>query len=119
MSERVRIRMGQLAALVLLIALAPLMITVAWLIRRDGGAATYGQYRIGNGGRLFRCFKFRTMRPDAELLLSEVLERDAALRAEWQLHHKLAHDPRVTRFGRWLRRTSLDELPQLHQRAAR
>jgi lipopolysaccharide/colanic/teichoic acid biosynthesis glycosyltransferase len=106
-------RIGQLAALVILAALAPLMIAIAWAIRRDGGPATYGHYRIGNGGRLFRCIKFRTMRPDAERVLSEVLERDAALLAEWHRDHKLANDPRVTRFGRWLRRTSLDELPQL------
>jgi undecaprenyl-phosphate galactose phosphotransferase len=113
LSERMRLRFGQLVALVILVALSPLMIAIAWLIRRDGGPATYGHYRVGNGGRLFRCIKFRTMRLDADQALREVLERDAALRAEWQRQHKLANDPRVTRLGRWLRRTSLDELPQL------
>lgn len=112
-SERVRLRSGQIAALVILIVLSPLLLVLAWLIRRDGSPATFEHYRVGCGGRLFRCIKFRTMRPNAERALQEVLARDAALREEWQRDQKLADDPRVTRLGRWLRRSSLDELPQL------
>ena len=112
-AERVRLRSGQMAALLILIVLSPLLLVLAWLIRRDGSPATFEHYRVGCGGRLFRCIKFRTMRPNAERALHEVLARDAALRAEWQRDQKLANDPRVTPLGRWLRRSSLDELPQL------
>jgi lipopolysaccharide/colanic/teichoic acid biosynthesis glycosyltransferase len=88
-------------------------VVIAWLIRRDGAPATFEHYRVGCGGRLFRCIKFRTMRPDAEGALREVFERSPELRAEWERDHKLAKDPRVTAVGKWLRRFSLDELPQL------
>ncbi len=112
-AECIRLWTGRLLALVILAVLSPLMIAIAWVIRLDGGPATFVHYRVGCGGRLFRCIKFRTMRPDAERVLSALLERDPALRAEWQRQHKLTNDPRVTACGRWLRRTSLDELPQL------
>ncbi len=112
-AERARLWTGQLAALALLALFGPLMLCFVWLIRRDGAPATFEHYRVGCGGRLFRCLKFRTMRPDAERALLDVLERSPALRAEWLRDHKLADDPRVTAVGRWLRRSSLDELPQL------
>jgi lipopolysaccharide/colanic/teichoic acid biosynthesis glycosyltransferase len=112
-SDRMRLWIWQVIALTILAAISPLMVLFAWIIRRDGGPATFEHYRVGCGGRLFKCMKFRTMRPDAERALREVLERDPALRAEWLRDQKLAKDPRVTRFGRWLRRSSLDELPQL------
>lgn len=111
--ERLRLRAGQVLALLLFVAGAPLMVLLAWAIRRDGGPATFAHYRVGYGGRLFRCIKFRTMRTDAERVLGEVLARDPALFVQWQRDHKLADDPRVTPLGRWLRRSSLDELPQL------
>ena len=112
-SERLRLWAGQLLALGILAAFSPLMLLLVWLIRRDGGPATFEHYRVGCGGRLFPCVKFRTMRRDAELALRDVLERNPALLAEWSRDQKLAQDPRVTPFGRWLRRSSLDELPQL------
>jgi exopolysaccharide production protein ExoY len=112
-SERIGLWTGQLLALLILAACSPVMLALAWLIRRDGGPATFAHYRVGCGGRLFRCIKFRTMRQDAERALRELLERDPALLDEWQRDCKLANDPRVTPFGRWLRRSSLDELPQL------
>jgi exopolysaccharide production protein ExoY len=112
-SDRMRFWMDIVLALAILAAVGPLMLLLAWIVSRDGGPATFAHYRVGYGGRLFRCIKFRTMRQDAERALREVLERDPALRAEWQRDHKLTNDPRVTPFGRWLRRSSLDELPQL------
>jgi exopolysaccharide production protein ExoY len=113
LSDRIRQRLGQFLALLILAALSPVMVALAWLISRDGGPATFAHYRVGCGGRLFMCLKFRTMRADAERALRGVLERNPELRAEWQRAQKLADDPRVTRVGKWLRRFSLDELPQL------
>ena len=112
-AERLRRWADRLIALLLLIVFGPLMLACAILVRKDGGPATFAHYRVGSGGRLFRCFKFRTMCPDAERALHAILEKDAALREEWRQHFKLARDPRVTPVGHWLRRSSLDELPQL------
>jgi exopolysaccharide production protein ExoY len=112
-SDRIRLAIGQVLALAILAALSPLMLALAWLIRRDGGPATFEHYRVGCGGRLFRCIKFRTMRPGAEGALQALLQRSPALRTQWLRDHKLSDDPRVTPLGRWLRRSSLDELPQL------
>jgi exopolysaccharide production protein ExoY len=111
--ERLGLWTGQVIALAILVAIGPLMVALALAIRRDGGPATFVHYRVGTGGRLFKCLKFRTMRPDAERALLELLERDPDLRAQWQRDQKLADDPRVTKLGKWLRRSSLDELPQL------
>jgi len=113
LAERLRRCVDRLIALLLLIAFSPLMLACACLIRKSGGPATFAHYRVGSSGRLFRCFKFRTMCVDAERALREILETDAELRDEWRRSFKLANDPRVTPIGRWLRRSSLDELPQL------
>ncbi|HET7670811.1 MAG TPA: sugar transferase, partial [Burkholderiales bacterium] len=112
-AEGLRRCADRLIAAALLVIFSPLMLAVAALIRRDGGPATFAHYRVGGRGRVFRCFKFRTMCVDAERKLREVLDGDPALRDEWQRTFKLANDPRVTAVGRWLRRSSLDELPQL------
>ena len=95
-----------------LILLAPLFLILIRLVVRDGGSAFYAQRRIGFQGREFRCFKFRTMVPNAELHLKAMLDADAALREQYERYWKLDNDPRVTKIGRLLRRTSLDELPQ-------
>ena len=101
-------------ALLILILIAPVMGAVAFLIwRRDGAPVLFAHYRVGHDGKLFRCMKFRTMYRDAERMLSELLEKDPAARAEWQREQKLSRDPRITPIGHFLRRTSLDELPQL------
>ena len=112
-AERVRRCADRLIAAVLLVIFSPLMLACAALIRRDGGPATFAHYRVGSRGRVFRCYKFRTMCVDAERKLREVLDSDPALRDEWERTFKLVNDPRVTAVGGWLRRSSLDELPQL------
>jgi exopolysaccharide production protein ExoY len=112
-AQHLRFWADRLFALVLLVCASPLLLVIAWLIRRDGGPAMFSHFRVGCGGRVFACFKFRTMRADAEQVLQELLEQSPALRAQWERDHKLAEDPRVTPLGRWLRRSSMDELPQL------
>lgn len=96
-----------------LLLLSPLFLIAAIAIRLSGGAVFYGQLRRGMDGRNFRAWKFRTMAPDADRVLAAHLAASPELRAEWDRDHKLKHDPRVTAFGRFLRKTSLDELPQL------
>ena len=96
------------------LAISPLLLAIAVLVKLDSpGPAFYGQHRQGTGGGTFRCWKFRTMCLDAEKALDEHLQNDPVLRAEWEHDQKLREDPRVSRVGRFLRRTSLDELPQL------
>lgn len=100
-------------AALLLIVFAPIMLIIALLVARDGGPVLYAHTRVGRGGVPFRCLKFRSMLADADARLSAVLERDPLARAEWERTRKLRNDPRVTPIGRFLRATSLDELPQL------
>jgi Undecaprenyl-phosphate galactose phosphotransferase WbaP len=102
-----------LGALALGIVFSPLMLIIVLLMRREGGPTIYRHRRVGRNGKVFECLKFRTMVPNAEQVLREVLERHPELKAEWLRDHKLRSDPRVTALGRFLRRTSLDELPQL------
>lgn len=96
-----------------LIFLAPLMIGIAIVARRDGGPAFFVHPRLGADGRAFGCLKFRTMVVNAEAKLDEVLKADPDKAEEWAEYQKLADDPRVTPLGKILRKTSLDELPQL------
>ena len=100
-------------AIVLAIVFSPLIFAIIVLMRRNEGSIIYKHRRIGRHGLAFECLKFRTMVPNAEQVLRELLESDPAIKAEWVRDHKLRCDPRVTRIGRFLRRTSLDELPQL------
>jgi exopolysaccharide production protein ExoY len=102
-----------LGAIVLGLVFLPLIVTILFLMRKSGGTVIYRHRRVGRGGQMFSCLKFRTMVPNADQVLRNLLESDPDLRAEWIRDHKLRHDPRVTRLGRFLRRTSLDELPQL------
>jgi exopolysaccharide production protein ExoY len=103
-----------IGALALLIFTAPLLIVLAIIVKlQDGGPIVFVQRRIGQGGQMFPCLKMRSMVMDAELKLSQVLANDPAARAEWALDQKLRNDPRITLFGRFLRKSSLDELPQL------
>ena len=98
----------------LLIFVAPLMLALAALIRlSDGGPAIFAHTRCGLNGSMFKCFKFRTMYVDAQARLDDLLASDPAAAAEWSQFQKLRNDPRVTPVGRFLRKSSLDELPQL------
>ncbi len=94
--------------------LSPLLLLLAVMVRLSSkGPIFYGQPRIGKNQRVFRVWKFRSMRMDADAILRSHLDADPALRAEWLRDHKLKRDPRVTRLGSLLRKSSLDELPQL------
>jgi lipopolysaccharide/colanic/teichoic acid biosynthesis glycosyltransferase len=105
---------NQSIALLLLLLFSPLMLAAGLLIwQRDGAPVFFAQYRVGRDGRLFRCLKFRSMLPNSDELLRELLRTDEAARTEWQRDQKLSRDPRTTAIGHFLRRTSLDELPQL------
>jgi Undecaprenyl-phosphate galactose phosphotransferase WbaP len=101
------------AALGLLFLSLPLAL-VCLLIRLDSpGPVFYRQPRLGRGGKTLSMLKFRTMHQHADQMLQQRLAADPALREEWRLYQKLKDDPRITRFGRWLRKFSLDELPQI------
>lgn len=98
----------------LLVLSLPVMLVIAILIRLDSrGAVIYRHRRIGYKGKEFNCLKFRSMIEDADKMLDEILAVNPQLRVEWDKYKKIPDDPRVTRFGRFLRKTSLDELPQL------
>ena len=96
-----------------LVLLAPFFLIVALMVRADGGPAFFAHQRVGRGGKLFGCLKFRSMVIDSQARLESLLASDPAARAEWEATRKLKNDPRITRIGRFLRSTSLDELPQL------
>jgi len=96
-----------------LLLLAPFFCIVALMVRADGGPAFFAHQRVGRGGKLFGCLKFRSMVIDSQARLEALLASDPTARAEWEATRKLKNDPRITRIGRFLRSTSLDELPQL------
>lgn len=96
-----------------LLLFLPLMILVGLSLALQGGPVIFAHQRIGFAGRRFYCFKFRSMVVDAEERLAKLLRDDPEARREWFENHKLKDDPRVTAFGRLLRKSSLDELPQL------
>jgi Undecaprenyl-phosphate galactose phosphotransferase WbaP len=98
----------------MVLALAPVCLLIALGIRLETpGPILFAHRRIGLEGRHFNILKFRTMRTDAQIVLEACLNNDPDLRREWEQTQKLRNDPRITRFGKFLRRTSLDELPQL------
>ena len=97
----------------LLLLSLPVFLVLALLVRLDGGPAFFAHERVGRGGRRFGCFKFRSMVTDSAARLEALLAHDPAARAEWEATRKLRHDPRTTWVGRFLRASSLDELPQL------
>ncbi len=112
--RRVKRALDLLATAVGGVFVLPLLLALCLLVRLESsGPVFYKAKRMGRNGTLFSCVKFRTMVPDAEDALQQLLEQDPAAREEYAKYHKLREDPRVTRVGRFLRKTSLDELPQL------
>lgn len=101
-----------IGASLLLILLAPLMGLIAILVRLSGPQVIFAHQRVGHCGKLFPCYKFRTMVPNAQEVLQRLLAERPDLRAEWERDFKLKEDPRITRIGGFLRKYSLDELPQ-------
>jgi undecaprenyl-phosphate galactose phosphotransferase len=102
-----------LFSLSILVLLAPLFAGIAIAIRLSSkGKIFYVQTRLGRSGKVFKCYKFRTMYPDAQRRLPKLLARHPHLKQEWSINQKLHDDPRIFPLGRWLRRSSLDELPQ-------
>jgi undecaprenyl-phosphate galactose phosphotransferase len=102
-----------LAAGALLIVASPLLLFICFQVLRSGRPIFFGHQRVGQHNRLFNCYKFRTMAPNADKLLNDLLARSPEAREEWERDFKLKNDPRITPIGRFLRKTSLDELPQL------
>jgi undecaprenyl-phosphate galactose phosphotransferase len=102
-----------LGAATALVLLGPIMLAVLFALVVSGGQPIFIQRRIGRNGAVFNCYKFRTMVKNASSVLAQYLGANEAAREEWERSFKLARDPRVTPFGSFLRRSSIDELPQL------
>jgi len=101
-------------ALTAIVLLSPIILIVALAIRlSEGGPVMFSQKRLGFNGREFDCYKFRTMVTNAEERLAQLLENDPEAALEWRKNQKLVNDPRITTLGHILRKSSLDELPQL------
>jgi exopolysaccharide production protein ExoY len=112
-SRRGKRALDVMLALLLMPLIGPVILILWLLVRCGGGPGFFGHTRIGRNARPFRCWKIRTMAPDADRRLSDLLQQDPGAAVEWARSFKLKQDPRVTRLGRFLRRTSLDELPQI------
>lgn len=97
----------------MLILVGPIILVLMAIASLDGGSPIFGQLRVGRHGQMFTCYKIRSMVVDAQARLEELLRTNPAAAAEWKENQKLDNDPRITAFGRFIRRTSLDELPQL------
>ena len=102
-----------IVSMILLSLLSPLFAWLAYKVSRDGGKAFYGHERVGQDGKFFNCYKFRSMVVNSQEVLQALLASDPVARAEWEKDFKLKDDPRITPIGALLRKTSLDELPQL------
>ncbi|AIZ80237.1 undecaprenyl-phosphate galactose phosphotransferase WbaP [Actinobacillus equuli] len=113
-SSRILKRMMDLVGSIsIIILLSPVLLTLYFLIKKDGGNAIYGHRRIGQNGKPFDCLKFRSMVVNSKEVLEELLATNPEARAEWEKDFKLKNDPRITKVGAFIRKTSLDELPQL------
>ncbi|MEW6012321.1 MAG: undecaprenyl-phosphate galactose phosphotransferase WbaP [Elusimicrobiota bacterium] len=100
--------------LIIFVLISPLMVLISLIIKfSTEGPAIYSHKRIGKKGKEFKCYKFRTMYINADEKLKEILAKDPEKKKEWETYWKLKDDPRVTKIGSFLRKTSLDELPQI------
>ncbi|HGM7584730.1 TPA: undecaprenyl-phosphate galactose phosphotransferase WbaP [Serratia marcescens] len=97
----------------IIVLLSPVLLILSYLVKKDGGNAIYGHERIGRDGHKFKCLKFRSMVTNSQEVLQNLLQNDPEARKEWDKDFKLKNDPRITRVGQFIRKTSLDELPQL------
>ncbi|HEY0204681.1 MAG TPA: undecaprenyl-phosphate galactose phosphotransferase WbaP [Acetobacteraceae bacterium] len=113
LARTVKLALDAAGAAMILLAISPVLLAVALLVKLDGGPVLFSHVRIGAGGRRFNCLKFRSMRTNSAEVLDHLLSTNPAAAVEWAATQKLRNDPRVTRIGAWLRKTSLDELPQL------
>lgn len=111
--NRVKRVLDLLAVLLAAPLIVPVVLLLAMMVALDGSNPFYSQSRIGMGGRIFRMWKLRSMVPNADALLEQYLASNPEARREWDETQKLKNDPRITRMGRFIRKTSLDELPQL------
>jgi len=103
-----------ISIVVILLLFGWIMVLVAIAVRFSSGPGViYGHQRVGRDGGLFNCYKFRSMVANSDQVLKELLDNSPEARAEWERDFKLKDDPRITRVGRFIRKTSLDELPQL------
>ncbi|AQT63288.1 MULTISPECIES: undecaprenyl-phosphate galactose phosphotransferase WbaP [Serratia] len=102
-----------IGSLLIMLLLSPLLLLIAYKVSRDGGRSIYGHERVGHNGEKFKCLKFRSMVVNSQEVLENLLANDPEAQAEWKKDFKLKNDPRITRIGHFLRKTSLDELPQL------
>ncbi|WP_112122703.1 undecaprenyl-phosphate galactose phosphotransferase WbaP [Haemophilus influenzae] len=105
--------MDIVGSLAIIIIFSPVLLYLYFAVKKDGGNAIYGHPRIGRNGKTFNCLKFRTMVVNSKEVLDELLRTDPEARAEWEKDFKLKNDPRITKIGAFIRKTSLDELPQL------
>ncbi|EPA0061530.1 undecaprenyl-phosphate galactose phosphotransferase WbaP [Enterobacter cloacae] len=102
-----------ICSILIIMISSPLLAFLYYKVTRDGGPAIYGHMRVGRHGKLFPCYKFRSMVLNSQEVLQQLLDSDPEARAEWERDFKLKNDPRITPVGRFIRKTSLDELPQL------
>lgn len=102
-----------IGASAIIVMLSPVLVILVYLVSKDGGNAIYGHERIGRDGKKFKCLKFRSMVVNSQEVLKTLLESDNDAQAEWNKDFKLKNDPRITKIGKFIRKTSLDELPQL------
>jgi len=103
-----------LCSIIGILCLIPLtyLVKICYLFSGDNHSVYYTQYRIGKNGKLFKIYKFRSMIPNADEALDKILAENEDLREEYRVYKKLRNDPRITKVGKFLRKTSLDELPQ-------
>ncbi|MBR2786197.1 MAG: sugar transferase [Clostridia bacterium] len=102
---------GGLVGMLLLIP-ATIIVAILNFVNKENGPIFYAQKRIGKNGKMFKMYKFRTMIVDADKKLEEILQNNEELRKEWEENRKLKNDPRITKIGNFLRKTSIDEIPQ-------